>query len=274
MLEYYIKYLKGSHKSNNTIEAYKKDIIHFLSFVNKKEEEIEEKDLINWQDHISSLSSATIARKIVSIKNYFNFLYECKYISYNPTSILKSPKVQNKEKQYISPEEIKKMIECARTSRDKAILLMFVTTGVRVSELVNITLEEYYTSREIKIVGKGNKERTIYINDATKEAIDKYLKERRPDNCDKLFASFQGGKIHSNNLSQTLKKIALKAGLDCWKEISNHWLRMCAASIQAENGTPVNVIKDMLGHSSLAVTSRYIKSSKNAVKDAIMKTNL
>lgn len=270
----YITYLKSEQKSIKTINEYVKYATQMLSFINKPVNEITYMDLIEWKSSISHLSSNSVCLQIAAIKKYFEFLVDTDVINNNPSAKLKRPTKKAKEKPYMTKDMVKAMIDNATNFRDKAILLVFATTGLRVSELVGLTLDQYKNMggiehREIKILGKGSKERTIYINDETKKAIDKYLLTRPTVDCDKLFLSFQGGDIHSNNLSQTLKTIAKRANIPFWSEISNHTLRAAFATIQSESGTPVATIQAAMGHSSLNTTSVYIKHSQNNINNAI-----
>lgn len=266
----YVNYLKGDKKSDRTITEYVKYVNQMLDFIGKPDIEITYSDLVNWKASISHLSASTICIQIAAIKSYFQFLEDAELINRSPADKLKRPTKKNKEKLYPEAWMVRGMIDYARTIRDKAIIMLFATTGIRVSELTELTVEQYQNmkgenNREIKITGKGSKERTIYINDDVKELIDMYLKSRPKTSCNKLFLSFQGGEIHSNNLSQTLKNTAKKAGIPFWNEVSNHWLRAAFATMQSEAGTPVATIQAALGHSSLSTTSVYIKHSQNEI---------
>lgn len=271
----YITYLQAEQKSTRTIEEYTKYIQKMLDFVNKPDNKITFLDLSNWKASIAHLAPSSVSLQISAIKSYFNFLEDAELIEKNPAVKLKTPTKKNKEKPYPESYMIKAMVDSARTDRDKAIIMLFATTGLRVSELTGITLEQYKSMggpdhREIKILGKGSKERTVYINDETKLAIDCYLLTRPHTDCDRLFLSFQGGPIHSNNLSQTLKSVAKNAGIPFWKDISNHWLRAAAATMYAEAGVPIEDIRDLLGHSSVNTTSIYLKSCKSRIRNMIM----
>ena len=272
----YITYLISEQKSSKTIEAYTQYVQKMLSYIHKKESDITFLDLSNWKASLSSLSSSSINLQIAAVKNYFNFLENADLIKKNPTIKLKTVNRKNKIKPYAEPWMIEKMLNATTNDRNKAIILLFSTTGIRVNELINITIDQYKNmdgndNREITIVGKGNKERKIYINDKTKIAIDCYLISRPNTECDKLFLSFQGGMLHSNNLNQTLKNIAKKAEIPFWNDISNHWFRAAFATMQSQIGTPVATIQAALGHSSLATTSIYIKHYQQEINEATQK---
>ena len=268
----YINYLKATKKSDNTIRDYTKYTQAMLDYVGKPDTEITFFDLMNYQASISHLSPNTVRLHLAAIKSYFNFLEKGKIIIDNPASQLDRPKANPKPKNYMSAEDVSAMIANARTPRDVAIVKFMVSTGVRISELINITLDEYYeairTTREITIHGKGNKDRRIYINDGVEEAVEKYL-DKRCDDCPYLFTTFRRTQIDPESLSKTLKNMAKKAGIPFWEDISNHCMRAAFATIATRRGVDVDTISKAMGHSSLAVTSVYIKNAQANINNAM-----
>ena len=171
----------------------------------------------------------------------------------------------------------KVMIEAASTPRDRAMVRFLASTGGRFSEMANITLEQYQTAINNNLiiilkVTKGDKERGIYLNDTTEKSINEYLKTRC-DNCPYLFASFRRNKLSNNSVSQTIKNIGKRAGLPYWNDLSCHCIRVACATIMSDKGVPVATISSTLGHSSLEVTSRYIKNTQTNVNAAIQAMN-
>ena len=273
----FITYLKSRQRSENTIKVYTKNINAFFEFVKKPDTEVTAFDVMNWMESLNDKSSATVCQMLSSVKAYFDFLFTFEVIDKDPTARIKPPHKTNKPKQYMNAQMVKDMIACTNNSRDRAILYTYASTGLRVSELVGLTLQQYKDMKVnggnvIKIVGKGNKERFVPFNQETQAAIDDYIKTRNMGtiHSDKLFLSHHGNDIARNNLSMTLKGIAKKAGVPFWNEICNHSLRSACASIYGEAGVPVADIRDLLGHSDLAVTSRYIKTSVENVSNAVM----
>ena len=273
----FITYLKSRQRSENTIKAYIKNINSFFEFVNKPDNEVTAFDVMNWMNSLNDKSSSTVCQMLSSVKAYFDFLFTFELIDKDPTTRIKPPHKTNKPKQYMNTKMVKDMIACCSCSRDRAILYTYASTGLRVSELIGLTLKQYQDMKAngnnvIKIVGKGNKERFVPFNQETQVAIDDYIKTRNMGtvHSDKLFLSHYGNDIARNNLSMTLKGIAKNAGIPFWNEVCNHSLRSACASIYGEAGVPVADIRDLLGHSDLAVTSRYIKTSVENVSNAVM----
>ena len=273
----FITYLKSRQRSENTIKAYVKNINSFFEFVNKSDNEVTAFDVMNWMNSLSDKSSSTVCQMLSSVKAYFDFLFTFELIDKDPTARIKPPHKTNKPKQYMNTKMVKDLIAGCSCSRDRAILYTYASTGLRVSELIGLTLKQYQDMKAngnnvIKITGKGNKERFVPFNQETQAAIDDYIKTRNMGivHSDKLFLSHYGNDIARNNLSMTLKGIAKKAGIPFWNEICNHAMRSACASIYGEAGVPVADIRDLLGHSDLAVTSRYIKTSVENVSNAVM----
>ena len=273
MNQYYVPYLTANKKSKNTIKVYVDHINKFLNFVNKEDTEITYADIFTYQASISDKSANTVRQCIAAIKSYFKFLKKVKIIDEDPSIEIERPKANPKPKHYMTEEDIEGMIANARTDRDKAIVKFMVSTGVRISEMINITLDEYHEainngSHEITITGKGNKDRVIYLNDSTIEAIDIYL-GTRCDDCPYLFASFRRNQINPESLSNTLKNMAKKAGIPFWKDISNHAMRAAFATIANEKGVDVPTISAAMGHSNVAITSLYIKNKQSNINHAM-----
>src|SRR5574344_1372795 len=261
MNSHYERYLKSEKMSENTIRAYLGHIGQALDYIDKADEDITYLDLIDWKASISDLSSSTVALKVASIHSYFQFLKNAKVITEDPSEGIKRPEIKNKVKPYMTEDDVKAMIR------------FLVSTGVRFVEMASITLDQYYTAinsnRVIVLkVTKGSKERGIYINESTEKAITEYL-ATRCDDCPYLFASFRRNKLSDNSVSQTIKNIGKRAGLPYWNDLSCHCMRAACATIMSDKGVPVATISSTLGHSSLEVTSSYIKNTQTNVNAAI-----
>ena len=273
----YITYLQSQSRSPLTIQNYTKYISIALDYIGKPDTEITYMDLVAWKNTFTNLKPNSQNIRISAVKNYFAFLKKSGMIDINPAENLEKQKIRDcdvKQKPYIEAHYLRDMVDNARTLRDKAIILLFCTTGLRVSELTSITLDQYQhmggmDSRELTIVGKGNKTRRVYINDEAKEAIDAYLMTRPNSDCENLFLSFQGGELRPNNLSQTLKTVAKKAGYPMWKDISNHALRSAFATTKAEQGVPLTTIQAAMGHARLDTTLIYIKRNQGNINNAM-----
>lgn len=266
----YIAYLKAIQKSDNTIKSYSTHINEMLNIIGKPENEIKYVDLLEWMKAISTNSPATINLKISAVKNYFKYLKKIEKIESNPALELEKVRNNPKEKQYVSSQDMKSIIKNMYTAEGKAIVALMASTGLRYIEMANITLEEYKkalaTDRSIVIVGKGNKERKIFVNDTAKFYIDNYLSKnyKNKKGTNKLFVT-----ADESCLRRSLIRAANKANLPYANSISPHWIRMFFATNSLEHGVDLATIRDALGHSNIAVTSRYVKSCDNKVRNVM-----
>lgn len=277
MNQHYVDYLRGEKKSENTIKSYLHAISEMESTVGKDGQNMSAADLLSWKNKVSKNSAATMCLKMSAVQSYFKFLVIMGAIEKNPAENMSRPSVKHKEKQYIEGFMVRAMIDKATNIRDKAIILLLATTGLRISEFIGLTKDQYeQAARDVDhalvIKGKGNKERVVFLTDEIIAVIGKYMPVRDAKNkgFDNLFLSNQGAPMQEERISKTLKLVAKKADIPFWEKISPHWLRAACASIKLENGAPVTAVRDLLGHSSIAVTNVYAKSSRNAVKNICM----
>lgn len=269
----YIDYLIANRKSENTVATYTRHIQAILNFINKPDNEITYTDLLAWQRSVSNLSSSTVALQINAIKSYFNYLENVGVIKDNPASKLTLPKVKNKVKPYCTTEMVSNIINNARSPRDKAVLSLVASTGLRMSEMATITMKQWedmkrYNARNITIVGKGDKERSIYINDMVMNAIDEYIAHKK--RSEKYLFESNGGKVmDDSNLNKMIKKTAQRANIPFWNDMSCHTLRAAFATIASDKGVPVAVISSALGHASLTTTTKYIKTCQEQINETM-----
>ena len=273
-LKHYINYLRGNKRSENTINAYVADIEQCLDSIGKSVDAVTIFDLEDWKVGMSELSSASAARKISAVRCFFKYLADRDVIAKDPAKNLTGVKVKNKIKVVPDGHEIRAMLEVAGNRRNKAIIMTLATTGMRISELESITLEQYKSRVDdaIVITGKGDKQRVIQFAPETIQMIDEYL-VCRVDGCDRLFTSNLGNPIGHQCTSDMLKRTAKRAGIENWNDISNHYMRAAFATIKSEAGVPVEVIKDMMGHSDIAVTASYIKRTEQRAKASMAVVN-
>lgn len=273
-LEHYVNYLRGNKRSENTINAYVADIEQCLNSIGKPIDAVTIFDFEDWKVGMNELSSASAARKISAVRCFFKYLADRDVIVKDPAKNLTGVKIKNKIKVVPDGHEIRAMLEVAGNRRNKAIIMTLATTGMRISELESITLEQYKNRMDdaIVITGKGNKQRVIQFAPETIKMIDEYM-VCRVDGCDRLFTSNLGNPIGHQCTSDMLKRTAKRAGIENWQDISNHYMRAAFATIKSEAGVPVEVIKDMMGHSDITVTSKYIKRTEQRAKASMAVVN-
>lgn len=208
------------------------------------------------------LSAATRARKIATIRSYYKYLtVKAKIIDVNPVKDIDSPKVKKSLPRYLSLDESIRLLEAAdgkNKERDYCILSLFLNCGLRISEIIGLNLgdirEDY-----VRILGKGNKERIVFLNDSCISALEDYLVVRNNAGAiDKnaLFLSTRRKRISREAVHSMVKKTLLKAGLDRDK-YSAHKLRHTAATLMLQNGVDVRTLQEVLGHDHLNTTQIY-----------------
>lgn len=275
----YIAYLHSDNRSENTIKSYARYIDEFLRFCDKPEDEIGFADIVDYKDGLN-LAPASINLRLSAIKNYFEFLRKAHIIAVNPMSDADMVKDSNpKTKCYVSPADVNKMLDVAYNHRGRAIIALLANTGMRVSEMNSITIQQWedakkYKTHCIEIVGKGNKKRSVYINADAERYVDEFLiNENRKGRHAKqyLFETLGGKTIGVNTIDTQLKTTARRANLPYANDFSAHWFRSYYISNMLLNGVPASVVRDIAGHSSLETTSRYAKVNDETIKNYMMK---
>ncbi|MGH7885272.1 MAG: tyrosine recombinase XerC [Thermodesulfobacteriota bacterium] len=254
--------------SPNTVRAYIKDLTLFYEFLSKKNTTLDNADIKVINEYISSLykrsSNSSVTRKISTLRSYFSYLLRKGSITKNPAKFIETPKKVAKLPVFLSVDEIFKLINIEDSQnkplllRDKAILELLYSSGLRVSELAYALLKDLNLEESIiKVTGKGNKERIVPIGSKALEAIKNYLSirdELRPKS-DVIFLNSKGNGITTRTISRIVKKYSLLSGIP--KNISPHVLRHTFATHLLGGGADLRSIQEMLGHSSLSTTQRY-----------------
>ena len=273
-----IKSIKINDMDLKTIEKITLEDIHaFLAYL---------KDTYNSKP-------ATLARKASTIRIFFHYLCnKTKKIPTNPAQDLENPKQERRLPKYLSLEQSKQLLETASKPPDKthgthdnsirnfAIITLFLNCGMRLSELVGINIKDIsFEDNKLNVVGKGNKERTIYLNNACQKAIKSYLEVRPHDGVDynsrdALFLSEQKKRISNRTVQYIVKEELALAGID-FKKYSVHKLRHTAATLMYKYGNvDIRALQELLGHESIATTQIYTHVDNDQIRTAVEKNPL
>lgn len=208
------------------------------------------------------ISQTSRARKIAAIRSFFKYLtVKAKLLDENPVQDLDSPKIPKTLPRYLTLDESRRLllaVDGKNKERDYCILCLFLNCGLRISELVGLNVSDY-RGDSLRVLGKGNKERTVYLNDACKDALDRYLEIRRdlvPGRVAALFLSNRRARMSVDAVQVMVKKNLTKAGLDA-SLYSTHKLRHTAATLMLQNGVDVRTLQEVLGHENLNTTQIY-----------------
>lgn len=280
LINTYIKVMKAEDKSEGTINEYLKHINEYFSFLDNNGidyKEAKPKDIKLFRNENPNLSASTKNGKVSAVNSFYTFLVDdMEMMDYNPCSSVKSLKIKDRaEKVPLTKIQIHWLISACKNNRDKAIITMLVNTGLRISELINVTLENYEYAKthegEMNIIGKGNKLRTIYLNDSVIEIVDKYLLTRKESKYNNLFISNGCVPMDRSCISRTLKTTAKRSGHFTDDEISrihNHLMRHSFVTNAIDNNMPIEVVSSLVGHSNVNTTfSVYLHMDKNKLKE-------
>ena len=276
----FINYLRFEKSlSENTVQNYLFDLKSFYNFVEEKHnttdiKNISDKIVETYIYHLRNIknkkgdyySTKSINRYISSLKTFFKYLHNEKYIETNPADIIDTPKTSRKLPEVLTIQEIDSMFCKANTTdkfecRDRAIMETMYASGLRVSELINLKLTDIYSNEGIlRIFGKGSKERIVPIGSSALKYIDIYLKNSRPYfkknfSEDYVFLNFRGKNLSRMAIWNIIDKYSKLAGIK--KETHPHILRHSFATHLLEGGADIRIIQEMLGHSDISTTQIY-----------------
>lgn len=276
----YLAVIKGL--SENTLESYVRDCRGFINFIeNSGVREINEVSHIHIIEYLSNLKtksfkSKTIARSIVSLKQYFKYLLLEKIITSDPTSNIKSPRMSMTLPEVLNLNDIERLLSCPDLTtnagiRDTTMLEVLYGTGIRVSELINIRLNDLNLELGYLLVrGKGSKERIVPLGKIAIKKIQDYTKNFRQDILkdklsDYLFINRSGVKMTRQGFWKILKSYALKSGIT--KSITPHTIRHTFASHLLDRGADLRTIQLLLGHSDISSTQIYTHIDTKKLKE-------
>jgi len=261
----YMDLFLNEYESAGTKRNYAHTLNTMFDFINKDVDKITKMDLLEYKNTFKNLATATQSQRIMCIKSYFKFLYDNDIIEFNPAEKLSAPRVENKPKDALTADEAISMMRFAN-DREKAVIAVFLNTGIRVQELIDMKLADFMQNpTEMILRTKRGKYRTIYLNDDTIALINSYLKVRKKG-CDNLFVSNQGTPLSEIALNNTWKKLATKSHID--KHITNHSFRSTyVTTIAREHG--IMMAQIAVDHANIATTKRYVRGLDDDVKDII-----
>ena len=278
----FIKYLRFEKRlSENTVISYETDLNQFLSFykeysTSQKIEKVDKRTIRSWivKLSLSNLSAKSINRKIASLKSFFKFLVKRDLIKKNPSSHVTSLKTDQRIPTFIKEKDINFLFknidvkEDCTGQRDLLILELLYGTGIRISELINIKISDInFAKKEIKVIGKRNKERIIPLHNNAIYQTKKFLQLAEKEGYENQYLLFtkKGEKIYPMLINRIVKKHL--STLIKSKKYNPHLLRHTFATHILNKGGDLNSIKDLLGHSSLAATQVYTHNSIEKLKE-------
>ena len=269
--------------SSNTEAAYRRDLLEFIDFLD--ENSIKTFDEIK-RNHINlyirdlrrkNLAPTSVTRKIASLRGWFKWMMGMNLIQHDPTVSLEHPKLSKHLPKVLSINEVDSLLSQDLPKLEKAILELLYATGLRVSELANIRIQNInWRHAYVKCFGKGSKERIVPIGKIAKEAIISYQEERnqiiqeKDLSTDLLFIHSDGRVVSRQDIYNIIKELGEKV---LRKHITPHTLRHSFATHMLENGADLRVVQELLGHSDVATTQLYTHVSKKRLKEVYFSIN-
>ena len=267
LINEFIDYLRFEKKySENTIVSYQNDLKKALIFFKNDFNNLTKKDIQNYIMQLSKEeNSASVSRSISTLKSFYKFLELNKYAKNNPLTTITNPKTPKKLPKVLSEEEVDKLLDINLKTdfdyRNKAMLELMYSSGLRVSELINLTVNDIdLINSSVRIFGKGSKERIVPLNDYAIEALNNYISNHRRSlfkhgENNYLFLNNHGNKMTRQGFFKTLQKIAKEKGIK--SELSPHTLRHSFATHLLKHGADLRSIQELLGHSDISTTQIY-----------------
>lgn len=255
----------------SSLDLYHLRLKQFFRTVKMPLDKITTNDIILFlysiQKESKHMSDRTLDNTLTIIKTFFSWANSSGYIPSNPCISISNIKYQRKERQSLTEDELEEVRNACDNLRDKMIVEVLYSTGCRVSELVNIKKSDInFEKREITVLGKGGKYRTVYLNPRAKMLIDKYLEQRTDDSPYLVLSLRKKDKITEEGVEHIFKRLQKKCNIN--KHIHPHLMRHTTASIGLKRGMDVTSIQKMLGHASLDTTMIYAHVIDNDVKNS------
>lgn len=287
--EEFVAYLqKEKRMSKNTLEAYKRDVLGLIAFLESRGNhnvlETSSTDIVAFLHNLKGMgkSAATVNRKLASLRSFFNYLMKAGLVKENPTAGIKSPKIEHKELEFLSIEEIDKLLDTPddtlKGRRDKAILEVLYATGIKVSELIEANVDDVnfrmgfitcaQTSSRARIVPLGRPARAA-LEEYVYDVRDKLIKDNKGEKA--LFVNYYGKRITRQGLWKMLKEYGEKSGLE--HKLTPNIIRNSFAVHMLQNGADLKSLQELMGHEDITATQVYLSATKNRIKDVYDKAH-
>ena len=286
IIQDFIEYLKSRQVSRNTLLSYERDINKLATYfknIDKKMFDATEEDLQKYIVYLTTMgkSNATISRNVASMKAFYRYLLKNKLVEENIALNLAAPKVEKKELSILSVSEVEKLLEQPSSKdlkgqRDKAMLELLYATGIRVTELVSLTMSDVNVNAGHIKVKKKNKERVIPISNTALKYLKEYIENVRPlliktEEEQSLFINANGQKMTRQGFWKILKQYKDEAKIE--KELTPHTIRHSFAVHMLQNGAELKSVQELLGHTDVASTMMYTHVADLKLRDEYLKAH-
>ncbi len=277
----FLEFLQNDKKvSDNTLQSYRRDIVYFTKYIeegNMNYAKLNEEDIKNYLQHLQEVGkkASTVSRHLASIRSFYQFLVKNKKVKVDPTNNIQSPKVEKRVPSVLTAQEVELLLDQPKDidlkgTRDKAMLEFAYATGMRVTEIISLSVEDVNLEEGYVICKSGSKERNIPLGTMSLKALKEYIEEARPvlirdENVSALFVNINGQRLTRQGFWKIVKFYKEQAHIT--KEITPHVLRHSFATHLLQNGADLKAIQTMLGHSDISSTQVYMQFQSDGLKN-------
>ena len=286
-IKLFLEFLQNDKKlSNNTLQSYKRDIQQFRDYVNNNNinyAKAKEEDIKNYLEELKKegKKTSTASRSLASIRSFYQFLLRTKKAKGDPTVSIQSPKIEKRVPSVLTSEEVELLLDQPKDidlkgTRDKAMLEFAYATGMKVTEIIDLDIDDVNFSEDTVTCTNGKKSRTIPLGALAERALREYVEQARPilikdENTKALFVNVNGSRLTRQGFWKIVKYYKEQAHID--KDITPHVLRHSFATHLLQNGADLKSIQAMLGHSDISSTQVYAQFQDSGLKDIYRKAH-
>ena len=286
-LKLFFEFLENDKKlSSNTLQSYKRDLKQFKDYINEKNlnySKLTRQDMNDYIEHLKEIGKkpSTISRCIASIRSFYHYEVKTKKVKEDPTIRLKSPKIEKRVPSVLTSKEIELLLEQPKDIdlkgiRDKAMLEFAYATGMRVTEIISLNIEDVNLDEGYVVCRNGSKQRTIPLGNMSLKALKEYIEHARDilikdESVNALFVNVNGKRLTRQGFWKIIKYYKEQAHIT--KDITPHVLRHSFATHLLQNGADLKAIQTMLGHSDISSTQVYMQFQDEGLKDIYKKAH-
>jgi len=286
-IKLFLEFLENDKKlSSNTLQSYKRDITQYQDYIDKNGLsylKLDNEDIDKYFEHLKTMNkkTSTISRNLATIRSFYQFLLRTKKIKKDPTIGVQSPKVEKKVPNILTSKEVELLLEQPQNIdlkgiRDKAMLEFAYATGMRVTEIISLNIEDVNLEQSCVVCNTGMKKRNIPLGSISLKALKDYIEHARPilikdDSISALFVNINGKRLTRQGFWKIVKYYKEQAHIS--KEITPHVLRHSFATHLLQNGADLKAIQTMLGHSDISSTQVYMQFQNENLKDIYAKAH-
>ena len=283
----FLEFLQNDKKaSENTLQSYRRDIVYFNKYLesnNLNYAKIKEEDIKDYIEHLQEVGKkpSTISRSLASIRSFYQFLVKNKKVKQDPTSHIQSPKIEKRVPSVLTAQEVELLLDQPKDvdlkgTRDKAMLEFAYATGMRVTEIISLDIDDVKLDEGYVVCHSGSKQRNIPLGTLSLKALKEYIEEARPvlirdESVKALFVNVNGQRLTRQGFWKIVKYYKEQAHIT--KDITPHVLRHSFATHLLQNGADLKAIQTMLGHSDISSTQVYMQFQDNGLKNVYKKAH-